>query len=180
MTGLRNYLLGGGFLMVDDFWGAEDWESLRAELRRVFPNREPVELSTDHEIFRSFYEFNETPQVPSLFALQQPDTRESTAAEPHYFGLLDDTGRLMALLCHNSDFGDAWGCLGTGRKSRLPPRALVGPRHPDGCEHRCLRALALTRQTCPSKSAPDSATTMSPPSLERGAWDRSIRPLIHN
>ncbi len=108
VAGLRHYLLGGGFLMVDDFWGEEEWESLSGELRRVFPNREPVELSTDHEIFRSFYEFNETPQVPSLTALQQRDTRESTAAEPHYFGLLDDTGRLMAILCHNSDFGDAW------------------------------------------------------------------------
>ena len=59
VTGLRNYLLGGGFLMVDDFWGAEELGSLRSELRRVFPNREPVELSTDHEIVRSFYEFNE-------------------------------------------------------------------------------------------------------------------------
>ncbi len=110
VAGLRNYLLGGGFLMVDDFWGEEEWGSLAAELRRVFPDREPVELSTDHEIFRSFYEFNEQPQVPSLWAFQQRDTsgREATTAEPHYFGLLDDTGRLMAILCHNSDFGDAW------------------------------------------------------------------------
>ena len=70
VTGLRNYLLGGGFLMVDDFWGEKEWESLGAELRRVFPNREPVELSADHEIFRSFYEFNEKPQVPSFWALE--------------------------------------------------------------------------------------------------------------
>ena len=108
VAGLRNYLLGGGFLMVDDFWGEEEWESLGAELRRVFPDREPVELSTDHEIFRSFYEFNEQPQVPSLGAVLQGNTFERWAGEPHYFGLLDDTGRLMAVLCHNSDFGDAW------------------------------------------------------------------------
>ena len=110
VAGLRDYLLGGGFLMVDDFWGTEEWESLRAELRRVFPNREPVELSTDHEIFRSFYEFTEKPQVLSMFAVNErdPSGGESATAEPHYFGLLDDTGRLMAILCHNSDFGDAW------------------------------------------------------------------------
>ena len=107
---LRNYLMGGGFLMVDDFWGEEEWGSLRAELGRVFPDLEPVELSTDHEIFRSFYEFDELPRVPSLWATWPENTsgRESATAEPHYFGLLDDTGRLMALLCHNSDFGDAW------------------------------------------------------------------------
>ncbi len=110
VAGLRHYLLGGGFLMVDDFWGEEEWESLSAELQRVFPNREPVELSTDHEIFRSFYEFNEKPKVPSFAALQPGNTSgpESATAEPTYFGLLDDTGRLMAILCHNSDFGDAW------------------------------------------------------------------------
>ena len=110
VAGLRDYLLGGGFLMVDDFWGPEEWESLRAELRRVFPNREPVELSTDHEIFRSLYEFTEKPQVLSFAAVleRDPSGREAATAEPHYFGLLDDTGRLMAILCHNSDFGDAW------------------------------------------------------------------------
>ena len=109
VTGLRNYLLGGGFLMVDDFWGEEEWASLRAELRRVFPDRLPVELSTDHEIFRSFYEFNQKPQIPSIEAANRENTREGRLApEYNYFGLLDDTGRLMAILCHNSDFGDAW------------------------------------------------------------------------
>ena len=110
VVGLRTYLLGGGFLMVDDFWGEEEWASLRAELRCVFPNRDPVELSPDHEIFRSFYAFNEKPQVPSLWAVNErgPSGREATTAEPHYFGLLDGAGRLMAILCHNSDFGDAW------------------------------------------------------------------------
>ncbi len=109
VTSLRNCLLGGGFLMVDDFWGEEEWESLAGELRRVFPNREPVERSTDHEIFRSFYEFNERPRIPSLPAVLQPRAREGrNAAQHHYFGLVDDAGRLMAVLCHNLDFGDAW------------------------------------------------------------------------
>ena len=110
--------------MVDDFWGEQEWESLGAELRRVFPNREPVELSIDHEIFTSFYEFNEKPQVPSLFALQYGNTVENDAAEPHYYGLLDDTGRLMAVLCHNSDFGDAW----EYEESPVYPRELSSGR----------------------------------------------------
>ena len=108
VASLRNYLLGGGFLMVDDFWGEEEWGSLAAELRRVFPDREPVELSTGHELFRSFYEFNEKPQVPSLGVARQEIPFERDATEAHYFGLLDGKGRLMAILCHNSDFGDAW------------------------------------------------------------------------
>ena len=106
VASLRSYLLGGGFLMVDDFWGEQEWESLAAELRRVFPNREPIELLPGHEIFRSFYEFNEKPQVPSLAAVR--DSSASEQGEARYFGLQDDAGRLMAVLCHNSDFGDAW------------------------------------------------------------------------
>ncbi len=110
VTALRNYLLGGGFLMVDDFWGEEEWESLRVELRRAFPDREPVELSTNHEIFRSLYEFDQKPQILPIEAVNRENTREGRLGEEHhYFGLLDDTGRLMAILCHNSDFGDAWG-----------------------------------------------------------------------
>jgi hypothetical protein len=99
---LRDYLLGGGFLMVDDFWGAREWESFAAQLRLAFPDREPVELTTDHEIFRSYYAFDEQPQVPP---------RGGTplfGSEPGFFGLTDDTGRLMAIFCHNSDFGDGW------------------------------------------------------------------------
>ena len=117
-TGLRNYLLGGGFLMVDDFWGEEEWESLRAELRRAFPDREPVELSTNHEIFRSLYEFDQKPQIPPIEAVNRENTREGRlGAEHHYFGLLDDTGRLMAILCHNSDFG----MPGNGKHTPLTP-----------------------------------------------------------
>ncbi len=99
-SALRNYLLGGGFLMVDDFWGEYEWQSFTAELRRAFPDREPVELSIDHEIFRSFYEISEQPQAPGRGGAR--------AGEPRMWGLLDDDGRLMAILCHNYDFGDAW------------------------------------------------------------------------
>lgn len=98
---LRNYLLGGGFLMADDFWGEYEWGLFAEELHRVFPDREPVELTVDHEIFQSFYYVSETPQVPGRGGAR-PGTQD------RLLGLLDDNGRLMAILCHNHDFGDAW------------------------------------------------------------------------
>lgn len=98
---LRNYLLGGGFLMVDDFWGEYEWGLFAEELRRVFPDREPVGLTVDHEIFQSFYYISETPQVPGRGGAR-------LGSEPRLLGLFDDNGRLMAILCHNHDFGDAW------------------------------------------------------------------------
>ena len=98
---LRDYLLGGGFLMADDFWGEYEWGLFAEELRRVFPDREPVELTVDHEIFQSFFYISETPQVPARGGVR-PNTRN------RFLGLFDDDGRLMAILCHNDDFGDAW------------------------------------------------------------------------
>ncbi len=99
-TSLRDYLLGGGFLMVDDFWGEFEWESFIAEFRRAFPDREPVELSLDHEIFQSFFEISEQPQAPGRGGAR--------VGEPRFWGLSDGDGRLMAIICHNFDFGDAW------------------------------------------------------------------------
>ena len=51
MKALRRYLLNGGFLMVDDFWGEREWENFYEEIKRVFPDREPVELDISHPIF---------------------------------------------------------------------------------------------------------------------------------
>jgi hypothetical protein len=97
---LRDYLLGGGFLMVDDFWGDYEWEIFITQFRRAFPDRELVELSAEHDIFRSFYEISELPQAPGRGGAR--------SGEPRLWGLSDDDGRLMAIVCHNYDFGDAW------------------------------------------------------------------------
>ena len=90
---LRRYLLNGGFLMVDDFWGDYEYENFYREIRRVFPDREPAELPLDHEIFRCVYRLKEKPQVPSIHAAiygrDQGITWETaTAATPdvHYRG----------------------------------------------------------------------------------------------
>jgi hypothetical protein len=108
VVALREYLLGGGFLMVDDFWGDAEWASLAAEMRRVFPDREPVELWPHHEIFHSFYGIGEKPRVPGVAQLDSGSHRGVAIDEADIRGFVDDDGRLMAILCHNMDFGDAW------------------------------------------------------------------------
>jgi hypothetical protein len=110
---LRTYLLNGGFLMVDDFWGEDEWANFYAELKQVFPNREPVELPLDHPIFHCVYDLKERPQIPAIGWAQQGASQGITwerwdAQEVHYKGLFDDNGRMMAIICHNTDLGDGW------------------------------------------------------------------------
>lgn len=110
---LRDYLLGGGFLMVDDFWGEEAWARFSAQMKQVFPNRDPVELSIEHPVFHCYYDIREKPQVPNvMLGIGSQYTgvtwEREDAKEPHYRGLFDDNGRLMAIFCHNTDLGDGW------------------------------------------------------------------------
>lgn len=110
---LRNYLLNGGFLMVDDFWGEDEWDNFREEMKRVFPNREAIELDLTHPIFNIVFPLKEKPQIPNVgtgtysqydgVTWERPD-----AKTPHYKGLFDDNDRLMVVICHNTDLGDGW------------------------------------------------------------------------
>ena len=113
VSALRRYLLNGGFLMVDDFWGEDEWENFYHEIRRVFPDREPEELRIEHPIFHCVYDLKAKPQVPSievaLRGREQGITWERwDARDPHYRALFDDRGRMMAIICHNTDLGDGW------------------------------------------------------------------------
>ena len=110
---LRKYLLGGGFLMVDDFWGEEEWENFYHEIKRVFPNREPVELQSDHEIFNCVFPLKSKPQIPSINHAMNAMGTDITwerwdAQTPHYKAILDDKERIMVIICHNTDLGDGW------------------------------------------------------------------------
>lgn len=106
---LRKYLLQGGFLMVDDFWGEAEWANFYENIKRVFPEREPVELPLEHEIFHCVYDLKKKPQIPSIHAYLAGHTTERwDAPEPHYKGIFDDKGRMMVLICHNTDVGDGW------------------------------------------------------------------------
>jgi hypothetical protein len=114
VLGLRNYLLNGGFLMVDDFWGEDAWENFYDQIKRVFPDREPQELDLSHQIFQCVFPLKAKPQMPSIgHAVSYRGTpyqnyERTDAAEVHYKGLFDDKGRLMAIICHNTDLGDGW------------------------------------------------------------------------
>ncbi|MEZ6055308.1 MAG: DUF4159 domain-containing protein [Planctomycetaceae bacterium] len=114
VEGLQRYLANGGFLMVDDFWGDDEWAEFEREFRRVIGEREIVELPLDHEIFHCVYDLTEKPQIPAINqALQGRASGVSwegglDGRDPHYRGVFDDAGRLMALICHNTDLGDGW------------------------------------------------------------------------
>ncbi len=110
---LRGYLLNGGFLMVDDFWGEGEWYNFYREIKRVFPDREPVELDLDHPIFHAVFDLKEKPQIPSIdVAMAGRDYgitwEREDAQEPHYKAIYDDKGRMMVIICHNTDLGDGW------------------------------------------------------------------------
>lgn len=115
---LRKYCLNGGFLMVDDFWGDRQYENMRDELKRVFPDRDPFEVPLSHEIFHCVYDLKEKPQVPAIGQARrgfngQIDTWEysrdgSDTSTPHYRAITDDKNRIMVFICHNTDLGDGW------------------------------------------------------------------------
>jgi hypothetical protein len=109
VVALRRYLLNGGFLMVDDFWGEYEWENFYRQIKYVFPDREPEELPLEHPIFNCVYKLTQKPQVPSIHAWYGGRTYERWDAEtPHYKAIHDDKGRMMVLICHNTDLGDGW------------------------------------------------------------------------
>ncbi|MBN8624758.1 MAG: DUF4159 domain-containing protein [Planctomycetes bacterium] len=110
---LRKYLLRGGFLMVDDFWGDWEWENFHFAFKQVFPDRELQELPVEHPVFHCVYRLKEKPQVPSIgMAHAGRDSgvtyERADAREPHYKACFDDKGRMMMIVCHNTDLGDGW------------------------------------------------------------------------
>jgi len=110
---LRKYLANGGFMMVDDFWGEAEWENFAEQMKRVFPNRKPVELPIEHPIFHCVYDLKQKPQVPSIGVAQWGKSEGITweredAKVPHFRAIFDDKGRIMVMVCHNTDLGDGW------------------------------------------------------------------------
>jgi hypothetical protein len=115
VKGLRRYLESGGFIMVDDFWGEREWGQFYSQLKRVLPNHEPYELPLEHEIFHCVYDLKEKPQIPSINHYWGGRRYERYDAEtPHYRAVFENNepsdthGRIMMLICHNTDLGDGW------------------------------------------------------------------------
>jgi Domain of unknown function (DUF4159) len=109
---LREHLLNGGFLMIDDFWGDEEWENTRQQMVKIFPDRPITELELDHPIYRTVFQLKEKPQVPSIeYAMSGRTTGifyEKGGKDVHYYGIFDAKGRMMVIICRNTDLGDGW------------------------------------------------------------------------
>ncbi len=107
--GLRDYLLAGGFLIVDDFWGTWEWSNFEQEIRLVLPECSIVEVPLYHPVFHVFYDLEEIVQVPNVRqGIMGGPTWEQDGYFPAFRGILDENGRLMVAINWNSDLGDAW------------------------------------------------------------------------
>ena len=109
---LREYLLRGGFLMVDDFHGSTEWQIFVESMQRVFPDRPIVDIPPDDSIFHALYDIEDFTQIPGYQFMFSGRTDEShwgtrDGWPAHWRGIYDDEGRLMVAICHNMDLGDA-------------------------------------------------------------------------
>jgi hypothetical protein len=110
---LRNYLLNGGFLMFDDFWGDNEWENVEEVMARVLPGRSWVELPLDHPLYHCVFQIRSKGQVPNVGLGVQSQWDGVTAERPdaeevHHRAWFDDRGRMVAFAAHNTDNGDGW------------------------------------------------------------------------
>jgi hypothetical protein len=103
---LREYLLRGGFLLCDSFYGTVEWEGFVASIKRVFPDRPIIELPDDHPIFHVVYDLKDRPRIPTLQHL--PRGYRNDGAVPHWRAILDDDNRVMVMITYNNDIADGW------------------------------------------------------------------------
>ena len=113
---LRKYLLNGGFLMLDDFWGDSAWSNVERELKRVFPDRSFTELSLDHPLYNCVFPIKSKGQVPNYgtgemskyTGITWEEDHDGDSQTVHHRVIFDDKGRLMVFAAHNTDNGDGW------------------------------------------------------------------------
>ena len=105
---IREYLLRGGFIMFDDFHGSEEWSHFMGGIRRIFPEREVEDLAAENEVFHVLFDMQHRTQIPGYQMVFSGRTYERDGTVPHWRGIRDDSGRLMVLINHNMDLGDAW------------------------------------------------------------------------
>jgi hypothetical protein len=122
---LRKYLLNGGVLMADDFWGEWQWEGFADQIKRVLPDGKWVELPMDHPIFHCVFDLNvpknklQTPSIDIATPRHSTDFTWETyhlnrdrspedCHEMHVRAIFDEKGRIMVIATHNCDNGDAW------------------------------------------------------------------------
>ena len=115
VVALRAFLLKGGFVWADDFWGTYAWANWVSQLARVLPPAEyPVtDVPLDHPVFTTMFEVKGVPQIPSIQYWRRRAAAASQSAAPTApprtsAGVSDRHGNLMVLMTHNTDVSDAW------------------------------------------------------------------------
>ena len=112
VTKMRDYLMKGGFLWVDDFWGNRAWEQWSSQISRVLPGYRMVDIPLDNPMLNYIYKVKVIPQIPSIQFWRRSggltSERGAESAEPHLRGIYDDSGRLMVVVTHNTDIADGW------------------------------------------------------------------------
>jgi len=115
IAALRNYLLNGGFLWLDDFWGEAEWAGMEGVMKQVFPERDFKDVPLDHPIYHGVFEIKSKGQIPNVTLGMQsqydPEHRtweREDAREVHHRAIYDEKGRMMVFATHNTDNGDGW------------------------------------------------------------------------
>ena len=112
---LREYLLKGGFLWVDDFWGSAAWNQWEAEISRVLPPGEYpiIDLPLEHPLFQAHFNIWEVPQITNIRFWRRSggsstSERGFDSEVAHFRAILDADGRLLVAMTHNTDIQDSW------------------------------------------------------------------------
>jgi hypothetical protein len=95
VANMRNYLLSGGFLHIDDNYGLNEY--IRKEIKKLFPNSNLIEIPANHAIF----------QIPNNFPAGLPKIHEHDGKRAQAFGIFENN-RLVLLYTYESDLGDGW------------------------------------------------------------------------
>ncbi len=112
---LRTYLLKGGFLWADDFWGSAAWDHWESQIARVLPPSEyPIEdVEMSDPLLHSLFEVKQIPQITNIqfwrrSGGQETSERGADSEEVHFRVIRDKHRRPMVLMTHNTDVADSW------------------------------------------------------------------------
>ncbi len=106
---LREYLDRGGFLFCDSFFGSQQWEGFVEGMRRIFPDRDIVDLPDDHPLFHTVYDLSKRPQIPNMNSLMGGGGGYLDDGDtPRWRAVLDDNGRVMVAIAFNNDVSDSF------------------------------------------------------------------------
>lgn len=107
---IRDYLMRGGFLICDSFFGSQEWTGFTKGIVQIFPDREIEDIPASDPIFHTAFDLSEKYQVGNYRSLQGSGRsyRSNDGALPQWRGIRDDHGRVVIAINFNNDLGDSW------------------------------------------------------------------------